>query len=183
MSAALFEAGLTVSSGFYVSYEQGKIPVASLATETKIIIFVHNVLEYSYYGDLPSISIEGSLVHVMFSNFEDSRAVLTVAFLAPRRASGLEGEAQGWIWLDQKKEIAVAFLVEYIDDTVPHIASVAQQQCTGSECRATEAQNGCGDLVSFQLAGILSSFSTSNPGSCCSFCYLLVVLVGFVHKQ
>ena len=154
-----------MSAGFYVSYDQGKIPVASLATETKIILFVHNVLDYSYTSDLPLISVEGISVHVIFSNFDDLKAVLTVAFLAPRRSSGLEGEAQGLIWLDPNlKGATVAFVIEYVDDTVPHIATVVQQHCADSECRANEAQNGCGDLVSFQLAGILSNFAISDPG-------------------
>ena len=141
----------------------------SLTTETEIILSVQNVQDYSYTGELPSISIEDRYAHVMSLNYDNIKAVLTVVFLAPRRPSGLVGETQGWIWFNQElKEAAVEFRLEYVDDTVPHIASVTQQQCTGSECRASEAQVGCGDVISLQIAGILSTFSSfmSSPGKC-----------------
>jgi hypothetical protein len=159
MSAAILESCLTVSPGIYVSYDQGKVPVASLATETEILVSLYNVPDYFYTGDLPSISIDDKFAYVMFSNFDYERSVLTLAFLAPIHPSRREGKAVGWIWFEQNSpNVGVAFSVDYVDDTVPNTEPVFQQLCTNSNCV------GPGGLVAFQIGGIFSNFSTPDPG-------------------
>jgi hypothetical protein len=145
-----------------VTTDQKKPILAMLSRNTRISLAVQG-LQGVLDSGLPTVSVGAETVHVENVVYDSGKDTATVIIQITPNPTYLEGLAEGAIvFAHGSLNQSATFQVEYVDDSLPYVASMLQPSCSDNHCKVSEVQTKGGELIALHVGGILTRFSTGT---------------------